>query len=221
MRLVTVNLYNGRVVPSDLLRFLDAVRPDIMCAQEVGPDAARILNERFPYGAVEGGLDHEGRALVGLHPMGVTPLALPFRGGFVGRVELKSRPLEVISIHMANPIDGLKGIPARRAQLAALEPMLSRRVDRVVVGDMNATPSWPTYRRLTRHLDDGVKRWAERNGTRAAPTWAKAPGWPAVLRIDHVLTSGVDLAHVSVQRIAGLDHMAVTVDLVWPEGTPA
>jgi endonuclease/exonuclease/phosphatase family metal-dependent hydrolase len=221
MRLVTVNLYNGRVVPSDLLRFLDAVRPDIVCAQEVGPDAARILNERFPYGAVEGGLDHEGRALVGLHPMGVTPLALPFRGGFVGRVEMEGRALEVISIHMANPIDGFRGIPARRAQLAALEPVLSRRVDRVVVGDMNATPSWPTYRRLTRHLGDGVKLWAERTGNRPAPTWAKSPGWPAMLRIDHVLTSGVEVSNVTVQWIAGLDHKAVTVDLAWPAKVPA
>lgn len=221
MRLVTVNLYNGRVVPSDLLRFLDAVRPDVVCAQEVGPDAARILDQRFPYGAVEGGLDHEGRALVGLHPMGVTPLALPFRGGFVGRVELAGRPLEVISIHLANPIDGFRGVPARRAQLETLEPVLSRRADRVVVGDMNATSSWPTYRRLTRHLDDGVKLWAERTGNRAAPTWAKSPGWPALLRIDHVFTSGVELADVTVERIAGLDHKAVTVDLAWPEEAPA
>jgi endonuclease/exonuclease/phosphatase family metal-dependent hydrolase len=219
MRLVTVNLYNGRVVPSDLLRFLEAVRPDIVCAQEVGPDAARILDRRFPYGAVEGGLDHEGRALVGLQPMGVTLLALPFRGGLVGRVEMAGRPLEVISIHLANPIDGFRGIPARRAQLEALEPVLSRRADRLVVGDMNATPSWPTYRRLSRHLDDGVRQWAERTGNRAAPTWAKAPGWPAVLRIDHVFTSGVELTNVTVQQIAGLDHKAVTVDVAWPGGT--
>jgi endonuclease/exonuclease/phosphatase family metal-dependent hydrolase len=82
---------------------------------------------------------------------------------------------------------------------------------------MNATPIWPTYRRLRRHLSDGVADWAERVGARPAPTWAKSPGWPPVLRIDHVFTSGVELAQVLVEPIAGLDHRAVVADMSWPE----
>lgn len=217
MRLVTVNLYNGRVVPADLVRFLEETAPDVVCAQEVGPDAARILSERFRFGAVEGGLDHTGRGLVGSTPMTVQPLPMPFRGGYVGSVELEGRPLEVMSVHLANPIDGLRGILARRAQLAKLDPTLRRRVDRVVVGDMNATPVWPVYRRLTRHLDDGVADWAARAGGRPPRTWAKRPGWPAMLRIDHVFTSGVTVRAARTERIAGLDHKALVVDLGWPE----
>lgn len=218
MRLVTVNLYNGRVVPADLVRFLDRFRPELVAAQEVGPDAARILADRFRYGLVEGGLLHEGRALVGSVPITVTPLDLPFRGGYRGVVELEGAPVEVLSVHMANPIDGLgfKGIPIRRSQLADLDALLERGADRVLVGDLNATPIWRTYRRLRRHLDDGVETWARGAGTRPRPTWSKKPGWPALLRIDHVLTSGVQLRDVAVEAIAGLDHRAVVVELSRP-----
>lgn len=216
MRLVTVNLYNGRVVPADLVRFLEAIRPDVVCAQEVGPDAARILERSFPTGVVEGALDHRGKAMVGHLPITVSPLALPFRNGLRGSTQLDGRPLEILSVHMANPIDGFRGIPARRAQLAELERSLEAPADRVLVGDMNATPVWPLYRRLNRMLEDGVADWAKRRGARAAPTWAKSPNWPALLRIDHAFVSGVEVSGVRVERIAGLDHRALVIDLAWP-----
>ncbi len=167
MRLVTVNLYNGRVVPRDLERFLDECRPDVVCAQEVGPDAGRILERRFHHGAVSPSLDFEGRALVSVRPMHTEPFDLAFRGGYRGSLELQGSPIDVLSVHLANPLDGLTGIRARRAQLDGLEPQISTMSRGVLVGDMNATPWWPAYRRLASRLTDGVADSADRQGVRA------------------------------------------------------
>ncbi len=216
MRLVTVNLYNGRVVPRDFERFLDEYRPDVVCAQEVGPDAGRILERRFRYGAVSPSLEFAGRALVSVHPMRAEPFALAFRGGYRGSLDLEGRPTDVLTIHLANPLEGLTGVRARRAQLDGIEPQISTMTRGVLAGDMNATPWWPAYRRLAARLTDGVSEWAEREGVRAPPTWARYPSWPALLRIDHVFTRALDVTAARVARIAGLDHRALVVDLALP-----
>ena len=60
----------------------------------------------------------------------------------------------------------------------------------VLAGDMNASPAWPVYRSLAERWDDLVARWAEQSGNRLMPTWAWRPGWPRMLRIDHVFGRG-------------------------------
>jgi vancomycin resistance protein VanJ len=213
VRLVTVNLYNGRAVPRDLARFIDAIRPDIVCAQEVGPDSGRILRRVFPFGQVEPALDPSGRALVGKLPIDVVPLDLPWRGGYQTELDLGGARTRLMAVHLANPIDRRSSIPARRRQLAALDEVLGGTDPLVLVGDLNSTPLWPAYRHLRRHLDDAVADWAERAGVRPGATWSKVPRWPAILRIDHVLTRGVRVTECRVERIAGVDHRAVVVDL--------
>jgi endonuclease/exonuclease/phosphatase family metal-dependent hydrolase len=214
MRIVTVNLFDGRVVPGELARFLDRFDPDVVCAQEVGHNAARILEARFPYGRVEPAFHWMGRAMVGRRPVEVASLDLSFRGGYVGATTMDDgADVEVIGLHLANPLDLVNGIPARRRQLAELEIALTLPRRRILVGDLNATPAWPAYRRLRRYLRDGVTDWAVRTGRRPPPTWGKRPGWPAVLRIDHVLTSGVEVVGLDVVSIAGLDHRALVADV--------
>ena len=220
IRLVTVNLFDGRVVPRDLHRFLDETDPDVVCAQEVGHNAARILGRRFEHGSLQPAFHWTGRALVSHLPIDVVPLALPYRGGYRGWLRPPGAPpVEILNVHLANPLDLPKGPVARRSQVRALEAILADvPVRRVLVGDLNSTPAWPAYRRLTRHLDDGVARWAEQQGIRPARTWAKWRGWPPLLRIDHVLTSGVSVVAARTHTIRGLDHRAVVVDLD-PGGT--
>ncbi|MDH4307132.1 MAG: endonuclease/exonuclease/phosphatase family protein [Acidimicrobiia bacterium] len=216
MRLVTVNLYNGRVVPAALVQFLDETNPDVVCAQEVGPDAARILRERFAHGVAEGGLDHQGRALVSHIAVDPVPLDLTFRGGLAGTVDIDGVPVEVTSVHFANPLNGLWAVRVRRRQLEELEQHLGAPGRRVLVGDFNATPAWPAYRRISRLMDDGVADWGGRSGNRLGATWSKRPSWPAMLRIDHVFTTGVTVNNARLDRVAGLDHRALTVDLSAP-----
>jgi endonuclease/exonuclease/phosphatase family metal-dependent hydrolase len=213
VRLVTVNLYNGRAVPRDLARLLEQVRPDVVCAQEVGPDSARVLRRFLPYGLAEPSLDPSGRALVAGFPLSVEPLDLPWRSGYQTAVDVDGALVRILSVHLANPIDRRSSVPARRRQLDVLDEHLEGTDPLVLVGDLNSTPAWPAYRRLRRHLDDAIADWSSAAGTRPAATWSKYPRWPAVLRIDHVLTRRVRVTACSVERIAGVDHRAVIVDL--------
>lgn len=213
MRLVTVNLYSGRVDVADLGRFLEKFRPEVLAAQEVGIEAGALLVDRFPHGMVEHRSDTAGRALVATMPIEVSRLPLPSRGGYRGQTRLGGEPVEILGVHLRNPVDWPPTLAARRGQLAGLEPWLARPGRRVLVGDLNSTPVWPGYRSLTRHLDDAVAGWARRNHRRPAATWAPRPGWPALLRIDHVLTQGIRVDRAWVERVSGLDHRAVVVDL--------
>lgn len=220
MRLVTVNLYNGRVVPDDLRRFLEVFRPDILCGQEVGHAAARVLESFFPYGRLEPAIDFRGRAMVAGFDIEPQPVELAWRGGFRARADLDGTPIEVMSAHLANPIDRGTGVPVRKRQVDGLLAALSTLDRGFLVGDMNATPLWPVYRRLRRRLDDGAADWAKRSGRRPPKTWGPFPEWPAMLRIDHVFTRAVEVSSLRVERIAGLDHRAVVADLALPQVRP-
>ena len=86
------------------------------------------------------------------------------------------------------------------------------------MGDLNATPLWPVYRRLTRRLQDGAwdRRARQRRAARAdVGPW---PGAPRLLRIDHVLVRGVTVSAVRVVDLPGSDHSALVVDLTLPDG---
>ena len=87
------------------------------------------------------------------------------------------------------------------------------RPHRVVVGDLNATPVWPAYRRLAERLEDAAHSRATHVGDRPGRTWGPWPGSPRMLRIDHVLTAGFEIAHAEVVHIEGSDHAGVFVEL--------
>jgi len=214
VRLVTVNLYNGRVVPDDLRRFLDEFEPEILCAQEVGHAAALLLESYFDHGTIEPATDFRGKAMVARLPIDPRPFDLAWRGGYRATVDLAGTPIDLVSAHLANPIDRGTGVSVRRRQVTALRPVLEELSRGVFVGDMNATPLWPAYQRIRRWMEDGIGEWAKRSGERPPRTWGPYPDWPALLRIDHVFTKGVEVTHVQAERIAGLDHRAVVVDLV-------
>ncbi len=215
IRVMTVNLLNGRADPASFAALVDEVRPDVVAAQELGPNAAEVVTERFSFGIVDPGEDHMGRALVATRPFRVTDLELPYRPGLRGFLDVDGIETEILSVHLANPVAPPRGrLPERRRQIEALERWLRRRCPRILMGDLNSTPAWPAYRRLTAHLDDVVARWAQETGVRAPRTWGHRPWWPAVLRIDHVLATGFVAVGVDVRRVRGTDHRAVVVDLI-------
>jgi endonuclease/exonuclease/phosphatase (EEP) superfamily protein YafD len=78
---------------------------------------------------------------------------------------------------------------------------------------MNASPSWPVYRRLAERWDDLVAGAAAEAGVKSDPTWAWRPGWPRLLRIDHVFGTGARVVRTQVEPVRGSDHAAVVVDL--------
>ena len=83
----------------------------------------------------------------------------------------------------------------------------------VVIGDFNATPMWPAYKRLATHFTDAAISVAQAKGRPVLPTW----GWQGGrrrLRLDHAFTRGIRAEHFEVVPLEGSDHSAIVVDLV-------
>jgi endonuclease/exonuclease/phosphatase (EEP) superfamily protein YafD len=125
--------------------------------------------------------------------------------------------VEILNVHVQAPHAGLPwtAFGRRRAQVAALcralaDPGPGRRL---LVGDLNATPLWPAYRRLVEHLPDVIHRHARERGEPPARTWGPWSGCPRLLRIDHVLGVGVRAVASEAVPLSGSDHSAVIVDL--------
>ena len=211
MRVLTVNLLNGEASPDSLARVLEATDPDIMLAQELAPNAGSVIERHFAHGVVKPVMDYQGKAIVSKEPIHVEEVDFPFRSIMRGETE---GGIEVINIHLANPIDGWRGrVPERRGQVQALEQLIEPPRTRIVAGDFNSSPAWPAYKRLRRSLDDAVADWAERTDQTPRRTWGWRPGWPTMLRIDHVFTNNLRATWVDVVNVKGTDHKAVVVDL--------
>lgn len=208
-RVLTANLLNGRAHTASLDRVLNEVRPDVVAGQEVGPNAADVLGDRFPHGLIQPSLDYTGMALVGRDPIQVRRQGLPHRDALVG-----AGPVTIWSVHLANPVDMPPPWKARKEQVHVLKTQLEASTGPLVlVGDLNSTPIWPAYRRLTENLRDGVADRAATTGTRPKATWGYQPWLPAMLRIDHALVRAVEVRNSFTVRIAGSDHRGLVVDL--------
>lgn len=213
MRLVTANLFNDRADPGAVAELIEDVRPDLFCAQELGPAAAVVLRGEFGSGLINPRDDCNGHALVARTGIRVEQLDLPGRPALMASVSVHGSEILVMSIHLSNPIDGWRALDERRRQVDGVLAGIEGVERAVIVGDLNATTSWTSYRRLRAVMEDGVREWARRVSARAAPTWGPFPGGRALLRIDHVMTRGVRVDSVSVRRVAGSDHRALVVDL--------
>jgi endonuclease/exonuclease/phosphatase (EEP) superfamily protein YafD len=95
-------------------------------------------------------------------------------------------------------------------RLTAAPPEPARRI---VVGDLNATPWSPAFRKVTAtELRDA----ADVHGRGLRPTW---PAWSPIplVPLDHVLVSrGIGVSAVESAVIAGTNHRALLVTLVLP-----
>ncbi|MFQ5967290.1 MAG: endonuclease/exonuclease/phosphatase family protein [Acidimicrobiia bacterium] len=214
LRVVTANLFFGRVAPLTLEALVDDFTPDILAAQELVPPLDDVLESRFAESAVI----YEGSGLsIGLF------LA---RAGVIERLPLFSydallarldNDLEVITTHIIAPHKFPPWRTARRRirDLRAIVEHLEREPDRrrILLGDLNSSPVWPAYRRLARYLDDAPRLLAEQNGSRPDLTWGPWPGSPRVARLDHVLVSGLRALSAEVVDLPGSDHRAVVVDV--------
>ena len=87
---------------------------------------------------------------------------------------------------------------------------------RVLVGDFNATPYWPWYRRMQSQFTDAAVTVAIKTGEPLKPTWGLWPGSAKVLRIDHGFLRGVDVEGFEVLEVLGSDHCALVMDLILP-----
>jgi endonuclease/exonuclease/phosphatase family metal-dependent hydrolase len=219
IRLMTANLLADRVDISFLGYVLDVVEPDLFASQELGHKSADLIGSRFPHHHLRPQLDSRGRGIASRLEARFGEITLPWRGGLWAEVEQGQQVWTLANIHMRNPIvfPWWRSVRIRSGQLEALFRWSEERSEgqaMVLAGDMNASQAWPLYRRLSGRWEDLVAQSARDSEMNPAPTWAWRPGWPRVLRIDHVFGTGFRAVSSQVVPLRGSDHAAVIVDLM-------
>lgn len=216
-RLMTVNLLHDRCDVADFASALERFDPDVVVTQELGPICADVLASAYPGHRLRPALDFTGRGIATRLPATFGDVDMPGRPGTSASLDVGGGVVRLAGIHLLNPITFPWGLSVRGRgrQLRGLFEWLDEDVDTpvVVAGDFNASPRWPAYKSTAARLTDLVAERATRDGLRAERTWAWRPGWPRLLRIDHVFGRGVTADHVGVHTIAGTDHAPLVVDL--------
>lgn len=221
-RVVTANLLNGRADPAAFADLVAALGPDVVAVQEIDAAQADALARTLPFGKIEPAGDHTGMGILLRRAGSVKRLPLPWTDGLLSEVGLDERTgrgdlVEILNVHVTAPHvqPFWRTATRRRGQLMGIRRHLATvaRPRRLVVGDLNATPRWPLYRRLVGGLSDAALEAARGNGHRPQPTWGPWPGSPRLFRIDHILVAGLNVSRVEVIPILGSDHSAVVADL--------
>ena len=232
-RIVSANLRVGGVDPGWLLDFVRALHADVVVLQEAAPRHFEALAHELPHGGfdVRAGRDgrvhrrHTGVGVALRHPAETVSVPMPWRPARHAPLDPAhwpglERPLDVWGVHIAAPhlyTPPLYPFVMRRRQVRVLEDHVlapgAERRGTVMVGDFNATPAWPVYRRLVAHFTDAAVAVAQRQGRDALPTWGPWPGAPRLLRIDHGLVHDVAPLDFQVVALAGSDHSAVVMDV--------
>ncbi len=230
MRLLTANLANGGADPAGFALLVASLAPDAVAVQELGLEQAEALARVLPHGSLEPARDHSGMGIALARPGIVRRLSLPYRDGRVAELAPvesgpAGEPIEILNVHIRAPHLGplWRSLRVRRAQVRALVAYLDAtpRRRRALLGDLNATPLWPVYRRLAGRLSDCCLVAARGGGARPARTWGPWPGGPRLLRIDHALVCGLTVIETRTCALAGSDHDALVVDLAVPTRSKA
>jgi endonuclease/exonuclease/phosphatase (EEP) superfamily protein YafD len=216
LRILTANLWAHNSDPSGLDRVLGEVDPDLVAVQELQEGNAGVLASRFAHHGLAPHAETLGTGMASRFPAEISRLPMTYRSGWRLRIDGTGcpgldRPFELVNIHLANPLGWpwFRSVKNRRYQLDALLAHTdASQMTRVVVGDFNATPAWPAYRRMAARFTDG----AVVTGT-AQPTWRFQGRTPPLLRIDHAFGNGVSFFHTDVVEIPGADHLGVVVDV--------
>ena len=218
LRILTQNLYNGRVEPESLARALDEHQPHLVAVQELSLNAARVLDAWGDEGLLDPRDDTTGMGLVLRGNAALSRPEFPVRRPLVARLRGADWELacdiRVVNAHVMNPI--VRPLSTTRRlrsrELAGLRDILlaaTAAEAQVVVGDLNSSPVWPLYRQLGRIATDAAKQ----AGT-ARRTWGPWPWSPRLLRIDHAFLSGpIRGVRTETVRIAGADHSGLLVDI--------
>lgn len=203
---LSVNLLYGRADPAALVDLVRRVRPDVLSAQELTPDAVTRLDGAglgalMPYRELRAEWGAGGLGVFSRHPLNGPVVTLP--GG--GRVE-------VVAVHPPQP--SAENLSRWRTALASL-PSASAEIPRILAGDFNATLDHAALREV---LARGYADAADRAGAGLVPTWPANARLPQMITIDHVLVDArVGVREVSVHTLPGTDHRAVVARLELPE----
>lgn len=211
-RLLTANLLHGRSDPAAFARVVANHDPDVVVVQELGPGPADVLASAYPNVHLRPALDFTGRGVASRFEGAMGDIEMPGRVGVGASLAVDEEIVRVAGVHLLNPVHFPWWVSARRRgeQVAELFRWLDDNPGpAVVVGDFNASPRWPAYKKVANRLDDLVIS----SGEGPRPTWGYRPGWPLMLRIDHVFGSGLAASNIDTPAIDGSDHVAIVADI--------
>jgi len=222
LRILSANLWNGNADAERFAQLVVELRVDVAAVQELAPKQADALARVLPHGCLEPRLDFNGMGIAAPWPLAVRHLALPTRDARVtdlSLLQVDGTPLslELINLHVKAPHSplGLHTLRRRRDQWRGLHRHIiaAPQRARILVGDFNATPLWPFYRRVAAHLRDAALIAARQHGRAVQRTWGPRPDGPRLLRIDHAFVHRVAVLDFQVVDVPGSDHRAVVVDV--------
>lgn len=219
MRVVSANLYRGRVPSNDLADLLADLRPDVGAFQELTPELGYVVADHFEHGVLYPNEGSSGLGIGACRPVRSERLDLPRRPATIATLDPGSWPelgrtIKVLNVHMTHPMvfPPWRSLPERSHQLNRIIEYADGH-DAMVLGDLNAAPGWPAYRRLNRAMGDAAQVAATTRGDRAHPTWSLRPAGRALLRIDHVMVRGIGVHDVFAVPLPGSDHRLIVADL--------
>lgn len=221
IRVLSGNLWWGRADPDGLVDLIREYQIDVFAVQELGAANAEAISSELPFGCLEPEDGFHGMGIALRRPGVYERIPMHFRDA--RRVVLQpsewdglERPLDVVNVHFHAP-HALLPFPStwvRWRQARDLDRFLAENPSdaRAIVGDYNATPHWPLYKRYARRFSDGAIQAAQREGRPVEATWGPRPGSPRLLRIDHALVRGLDIESFRVVEIPGSDHSGLIFD---------
>jgi endonuclease/exonuclease/phosphatase family metal-dependent hydrolase len=221
LRVVSANLWQS-ADPGALAAQIEELEADVVAVQELAAPQAEALGRVLPHGKLEPANDYTGLGIAMRQPGDYWRIAMPCRDARVARLTVdgagnRKRQVEIINIHVLGPHapPTLRTMRTRREQWRQLQGYLDNEPveHRVVVGDLNATPCWPFYRRLAARMRDAARVVAERCGEPPVRTWGPWPGAPRLARIDHAFVDGLEVVDFRTVSVRGADHSAIVVDL--------
>jgi len=212
LRVMTVNLNEGRADLPGLVRRIAETKPDVLAVQELTPDAARGLRradiDRYlpsqvlrPADKTTGtGLYAQG-ALRAAEESGTTSTLAR------ARMSVGDTTLDIVSVHTRTPLLG-STVGDWTRDLDAL-PRPDESGSQLLLGDFNATQDNQAFRSLEH---DGYGDAAIGVGAGLKPTYAAWPVPPTP--VDHVLTdTGVKPHSIDTYQLGGTDHRVLVADL--------
>lgn len=222
IRVFSGNLWWGRADPDALVELIRRHRIDVFAAQELGHDCAEAIASELSHGCLEPHDSYHGMGVAMRYAGRYERIPMAYRDARRVVLDPKDWPglersVDVINVHFQAP-HAIQPFPSgwvRHRQVSALEGFVDRHPSRarLIVGDYNATPAWPLYRRMARRFEDAALQSARKSGTPVQATWGRRPGSRRLLRIDHAMVTGMEVDTFRVVEIPGSDHSGILFDM--------